>query len=81
MGVLGLKKAAISYFNRENGIHIHTFEIDYDEKAFEKIKEKFAKVIRGDKNLRSDTRECKYCPYKNICKFVKHVPKWQKKLD
>lgn len=79
MGVLGLKKAVISYFNRENGIHIQSFTIEYDERAFEKIKEKFARVIRGDKNLRSDNRECKYCPYKKICPSYKFVPKWTKK--
>lgn len=79
MGVLGLKKAVISYFNRENGIHIQSFDIEYDERAFQKIQEKFARVIKGVANLRSDTRECKYCPYKNICSQYKPVAKWQKK--
>ena len=47
MGVLKLPKAAICYINRENGIHIATYEIEYDERAFERIKEKFARVIKG----------------------------------
>lgn len=77
MGVLNLPKAAISYINRENGIHINTFEIDFDEVQFNRIVEKFAAVIRGDKNLRSDNRECKYCPYSKICSSYKK-PSWKK---
>jgi len=79
MGVLGLNKAALCYINRENGIHINTFEIEFDERVFEKIKLKFARVIKGVKDLRSDTRECKYCPYKKICPSYKPVPRWVKK--
>lgn len=76
MGVLGLDKAILSYFRRENGIHINSFEIPFDQGKFDRIVEKFAKVIRGDKNLRSDIRECGYCNYKVVCpnfskKFVK----------
>jgi CRISPR/Cas system-associated exonuclease Cas4 (RecB family) len=79
MGVLGLKKAVISYFNRENGIHLNTFEVTYDEKVFEYIKGKFQRVIEG-RGLKSDIRECKFCPFSWTCEQYK-PPQWSKKKD
>lgn len=81
MGITGLKTAIISYFNREKGTHINSFEIEFNQREFDKIVEKFARVIRGDKNLRSDTRECKFCPYKKTCSSYKAVPKWGNKKE
>jgi len=78
LGVLGLKNGYVSYFNRENGIHIKTFKVEAEPKVFEHIKEKFAKVIRGDKNLRTDTRECEYCQYSWKCPSADRTPRWAK---
>jgi len=78
MGVLKLDKAVLSYFNRENGVHISSFEIEFDQIAFDAIRNKFARVINGAKDLRSDTRECKFCSYSWKCPEAKYYPKWGK---
>jgi len=79
MGALGRDKAILSYINRVNGIHIESFEIEFDKARYERIIEKFAKVIRGAKNLRTDTRECPFCPYKKKCSSfsTKHFQPYQ----
>jgi len=71
MGVLKLGKSYLSYFNRENGIHLKTLQVDFEQKVFDHIVDKFARVIRGAKNLRADTRECKFCPYTYTCEYYK----------
>lgn len=78
MGVLGIKKTVVSYFDRQNGIHINSFEVDYDEKMFLAIREKFQRVVNGGPRLRSDNRECKFCPYSYTCPNYKR-PQWKKK--
>jgi len=67
MGVLKLNTAYISYFNRENGVHLRTFKIDFDQEVFNHTVNKFARIINNAKDLRSDTRECKYCYYSWKC--------------
>jgi len=76
LGILGLKKAVISYFKRENGLHLNSFEIDFDQVMYDRILDKFAKVIQN-RQLRTDTRECRFCPYSWTCSsYVR--PQWGK---
>jgi len=76
MGVLGLTEGYISYFGRENGIHIKTFKVDFDQKMFDHIVRKFSRIINNAKDLRPDTRECKFCPYSYKCPSAKITPRW-----
>lgn len=79
MGVTGIKKSVLSYFNRVNGIHIVTFDVLADEAVFSLLVDRISRVIKK-KGLLPDTRECQYCPFSYVCPSYKR-PQWTKKSD
>jgi len=66
MGVTGLNSGTLSYFKRSNGVHINSFDVQFDEKVFRDIVEKFERVLEN-KELREDKSECQYCDFKYCC--------------
>jgi len=75
MGLLKKDKTVLSYFNRSDGLHLDSFEIDFDQKVYDNIVDKIKRVIKG-KHLKTDTRECRFCPYSWTCESYKR-PSWK----
>jgi hypothetical protein len=67
MGASNQKKAVISYFNRK-GLHLASFEINFNQDMHDKSLAMIARIIRNE-NLKHDTRDCSFCPYGYMCKY------------
>lgn len=68
LGATGFKKGLLSYFKRSNGLHINTFEIEFDPQIYEEIKDKYIRV-QEERDLVANTKSCKFCGYKHVCDF------------
>lgn len=67
LGILSKPKAIVSYFKRDNGKHIKSFQIDFDREKYKKVITRIVNIIR-DKNLRFSKRSCRFCKYTKHCK-------------